>query len=109
MMAEPLTERFFHRDDALGIEEIYQEAFRIRQPEAEKIREQIRDTIDACRHGFTDPAENISEEDREFLQFYSMIISLGCDIYIKKRIMEKLIDAYNQQNKRDGKDRKKKE
>ena len=100
-LAEPLNERFFRKEDALGIEEIYREAFRVRETQTQKIQEQVREIFDACRHGFSDLSRSVSEEEREFLQFYSMMISLGCDIYIKKSIMEQLIDAYNAQGRTD--------
>ena len=36
--------------------------------------------------------QNAPEEDRESLQLFSFICSLAFDVYVKKLLMEKLID-----------------
>ena len=94
-LAEPLTDRFFSQSGSPGLEQIYQEAFRINAQEADQLRDQVQSYLENSRSGFADPSLNISDEDREFLQYYSLILSLGMDIYIKKRLMEQLIDAFH--------------
>ena len=34
-----------------------------------------------------------NEQDREFLQLFSFICTLSFDVYVKKQIIEKLIDS----------------
>ena len=45
-------------------------------------------TFEAARASFADAPE----EDREFLQIFSFICMLSFDVYLKKQLIEELID-----------------
>ena len=53
--------------------------------------------------------EDLSEKDREFLQTFAFICELSFDVYIKKTLIEKMIDSLPQEDKKESKKDAKKE
>ena len=83
----PLTERYFQNEE-LPLDAIYTETFRHLDGRIPHIREDIEKSAALSSLSFQD----VPEEDREFLQLFSLITSLTMDVYIKKRVIEQLID-----------------
>ena len=86
---KPVTDRFFNSDQNYNIQNIYKEIYSFGK---EQINETIRSAMDSCRkaaHSF----EDAPKEDREFLQFFCFICLLSFDIYLKKEVIEKMIDS----------------
>lgn len=85
----PLTERYFNSGRELNLQKIYEEVFSLEEEQVEHLKENLK--RDYHRAGETFSEEE--EEDREFLQTFSFICMLSYDIYIRKQIIEKLIDG----------------
>ena len=85
----PVTDRFFRDDRDFSIQDIYEEIYHLGR---EQIQATIRDVMDNF-HTAAASFEDCPEEDREFLQLFAFICLLGFDIYIKKEVIEKMIDA----------------
>ncbi len=49
------------------------------------------------------------KKDREFLQTFAFICELSFDVYIKKTLIEKIIDSLPQEDKKESKKDAKKE
>lgn len=86
-LLEPLTEKYFQNDETLNIEAIYSEVFSLEQSQVDKLAKDITDKFNISRRTF----EN-AEEDQKFLQLFSFICQLSFDVYVKKQLIEKLID-----------------
>lgn len=86
-LLEPLTEKYFQNDENLNIEAIYSEVFSLEQSQVDKLAKDITDKFNISRRTF----EN-AEEDQKFLQLFSFICQLSFDVYVKKQLIEKLID-----------------
>lgn len=87
-MFEPLTEKFFS-NDKVNLEMIYREVFEL---EKEQINTLIKDVIKKytkSKEIFEDPK---FDSDREFLNTFSFICMLSFDVYVKKTMIERLID-----------------
>lgn len=87
----PLTDRFFNTDKSYNIQDIYEEIYSLG-------REQINETIRSVMEGYHTAShsfEDAPEDDRDFLQLFSFICLLSFDIYLKKEVIEKMIDALN--------------
>ena len=76
-LLKPLTEKYFKNDKDFGMEEVYKEVFSLEKGELEKLQ------------------KDAPEEDREFLQLFSFICILAFDTYMKKTLIEKLVDSLN--------------
>lgn len=85
----PMTDRFFNSEEKFRIQDIYKEIYTLgRDQTAETLRD-IMDKFHTASHSF----EDCPQESREFLQLFSFICMLSFDIYLKKSMIEKMIDA----------------
>lgn len=85
----PLTERYFNGGQELNLEKIYEEVFSLEAEQIRRLKENLKDDYARAGETFTEEAE----EERDFLQTFSFICMLSYDIYMKKQIIEKLIDS----------------
>ena len=88
-LLEPLTERYFHNDGNFNMQSIYEEVFSLERQEVEKMKQDVIDKYHIASEIFPDA----EEEDRQFLQTFSFICLLSFDVYVKKQVIEKLIDG----------------
>ena len=102
-LLEPLTERYFHNDGNFNMQSIYEEVFSLERQEVEKMKQDVIDKYNIASGIFPDA----EEEDRQFLQTFSFICLLSFDVYVKKQVIEKLIDGLPK--KETGKKHKEKE
>ncbi len=87
----PLTERFFQSDSDISLEQIYQEVFQMGHDELQLIEEDIKRLYQRSSEAFADAPK----EEGEFLRAFSIICLLSFDVYVKKQLIEKIIDDYN--------------
>lgn len=99
-LLEPLTERYFHNEGDFNMQSIYEEVFSLERQEVEKMKQDVIDKY----HIASDIFQDAAEEDRQFLQTFSFICLLSFDVYVKKQVIEKLIDGLPK--KETGKKRK---
>ena len=92
----PLTDRYFATGKDLNLEKIYEEVFSLEKGQIEQLKETL--TKDYERAGNTFAKE--AEEDKEFLQLFSFICMLSYDIYIRKQIIEKIVDTMPKQSEK---------
>lgn len=84
----PITEKYFTGEGALTLEDIYNEVFSLEQGQVERLKEDVKVKYRLAEETFGEAAE----EDREFLKTFSFICLLSLDVYVKKMIIEKLVD-----------------
>ncbi len=87
----PITERFFEPKDSISIETIYAEAYELSEEWVGSICRDIMDSWHTASNSF----EDCPDEDRESLQLFSFICMLSFDIYLKKQVIEQMIDGLN--------------
>jgi len=85
---KPMTDRFFNNDGDFGIKEIYDEVYSTGK---KQISESCRDILSKF-HASSNSFKDSPEEDREFLQIFCFICMLSFDIYVKKEVIEKMLD-----------------
>lgn len=84
----PINEKYFHADGELDVTHIYDEICALEKSRTPLLQESIREVFSASQKSF----EDVPEEERDFLQYFSFICMLSLDVYVKKQIIEKLID-----------------
>ena len=87
-LLHPITEKYFHTDSPISISRIYDEVCAFEKERTKLLQKDIESMYNNSMETFTD----IEGEDREVLQFFSFICSLSLDVYVKKLLIEKLID-----------------
>ena len=90
-LLKPLTEKYFKNDKDFGMEEVYKEVFSLEKGELEKLQKDMEEKYAVAKETF----KGAPEEDREFLQLFSFICILAFDTYMKKTLIEKLVDSLN--------------
>ena len=89
MLLKPITEKYFHTDSEVDITHIYDEVCAFELERTKLLQKDIELIYTNSMETFSD----VPEEDREALQFFSFICSLSLDVYVKKLLIEKLIDT----------------
>lgn len=88
-LIQPITEKFFNSDDNFSIEDIYEEVFSLEKGQIEALKKDVEAKYECAGETFKDAPE----EDQEFLKTFSFICLLGFDVYMKKLLIEKMIDG----------------
>lgn len=84
----PLTSKYFHSEDDLNISKVYEEVCTMEKAQIEYLMGDISEAYHKAEEAFPDAAE----EDREYLTLFSFICHLSFDVYVKKLLIEKLVD-----------------
>lgn len=89
----PLTESFFGKgEEELDFEAIYQEIYAFEKQIKSELGADLQATFDKAKTSFSDAPE----ENRESLQMFTFICLLGFDVYLKKQMIERIVDHMNQ-------------
>ena len=88
----PLSEKYFpkNRENGLTLEAIYQKVLQDNTKKHPSLTEEILSTWKESRNSFS--SYPLSEEEKEYLDDFSFIYQLSYDIYLRKQIIEQLID-----------------
>ena len=101
----PITEKHFHAEEGIDIASIYDEVCESDKKRTHILQEDIKSAFEASKDTFAD----VEGTDKELLQYFSFICMLSLDVYVKKQIIEKLIDlasAGKDSDKKEKKDKK---
>jgi hypothetical protein len=85
----PLTEKYYGGTSEIGLEEIYKEVFSYERDQMDNL---IKDVIRKFNKSNESFSQIEKEEDKEFLNTFSLICMLSFDVYVKKQMIEKIID-----------------
>ena len=98
----PVTEQHFHIDSGLNLSDIYEEVFSREALQMDRLKEDIRAKFEDSCLTFTDT----DSEDQEYLQLFAFISELSFDDYLKKHMIEMLIDQLREESIPDSKTKK---
>ncbi len=84
----PITEKFFQNGESFNLESIYREAFSMEESQIEALKADVAEKYRVSQETFQDAPE----ESRDFLKKFAFICALGFDVYVKRLLIEKLVD-----------------
>lgn len=84
----PITAKHFCSGANPPLTDIYQEVFSLEDDQMERLKEDVKNKFEASRTTFPDA----EEADREYLQLFAFISELSFDVYLKKQMIEMMID-----------------
>lgn len=90
-LLNPLTDKFFNKEELPDLEYIYSEIYNMEKAQIASLSKDVVERTQVAKEAFLD-VEN--EEDKDFLQLFSFVGLLSFDVYMKKNIIESLIDDY---------------
>lgn len=91
----PLNEKYFGTDKEFNLQDIYNEVFSMEYDQIDSLKKDIIKKFRTSEKTFTE----VPEDEREFLQLFSFICLLGYDVYVKKLLIEKIIDGMAEEKK----------
>ncbi len=86
---DPISTNFFQQQNGISLDDIYQEVFDI---QLENINAQVRDMIRKLNKSNETFRSVKDEEKRKILTNFSFICMLSFDIWVKKSVIENIID-----------------
>lgn len=99
----PITSKYFKKGSEIDIETIYEEVFSMTAEETERLKKDVIAKYDSAMRTF----EDASGEDVEFLKLFAFVCALSFDVYMKRIIIEKLIDSMRDKKPESGNSKKK--
>ena len=90
-LLNPLTEQFFEGNDTGSLDDIYKQIYNLCKGEISGISKAVLEKAHLSEEAFSTVEDT---DSREFLQFFSMVSLLSFDVYMKKNIIESLIDDF---------------
>ena len=95
---EPLREKYFSTDSALQLSDIYREVCEMEKSRIEPMKASVREAYGKAQSSF----ENVPDgEEKNELQLFTFLCSLSFDVYLKKMMIEKIIDELASKDKKE--------
>ena len=84
----PIAEEFFPGNGSLKLQEVYQEIMDLELEQIDPLIKYVTKKFNKARSSFS----NADEKEQDFLQKFAFICMLSFDVYVKKQVIENLID-----------------
>lgn len=85
----PITKRHFKSKEEMDMEAIYSEVFRLEEDEVKELIDDMMHKFEISESTFMDAPE----DEKDALQLFSFICLLSYDVFVKKLLIEKIIDG----------------
>lgn len=84
----PLTDKFFSSEGEYDMERIYEDVCNFQKSRVNDLQEEVR----MCFENAEALCKDAPEEESRYLQIFAFICNLSFDVYVKKLLIEKLVD-----------------
>lgn len=91
----PLSEKFFQKEDTISLDKIYKEIYNYERSQMGDIARGISRSQRDSENLFSNVED---EDDRKYLQLFSLVCMLSFDVFAKKHVIENVIDELNSLN-----------
>lgn len=92
----PITAKYFGSVSEVELKDIYEEICEAEKDRVDFTQKDIAKIYQNAQKLF----ENVPEEDQEYLRTFAFICGLSFDVYVKKQLIENLIDELPQPSKK---------
>ena len=99
----PITEHHFNASASLSLSDIYLEVFSLEHDQMERLKEDILAKFEAAKTTFPD----VEEEEQSYLQLFAFISELAFDVYLKKQMIEDILDQLREEDSSASENKKK--
>lgn len=94
-LLKPLKEKYFSSENNLELSDLYREICEMEKSRIALLKDSVTESYKQSASSFSDLPEG-SEKDE--LQLFSFLCSLSFDVYLKKTMIEKIIDELSSEN-----------
>lgn len=91
-LLSPITGKYFGEEEDFTMTDIYEEVCALQKSRIESTEKDIARIYRDSMNTFEGVPEEVPAEDLEMLKKFSFVCSLAFDVYVKKQVIEKLID-----------------
>lgn len=95
-LLDPITTKYFGGINEVELKDIYEEICEAEKDRVEFTQKDIAKIYQNAQKLF----EDVPEEDQEYLRTFAFICGLSFDVYVKKQLIENLIDELPQPSKK---------
>ena len=95
-LLNPITDKYFQSQEKLDLTSIYEEVFSMEKEQIEVLKKELLKDYQTAQNTFTDAPE----DEQDFLKLFSFICLLSFDVYMKKTIIEQMIDSLRDKDPR---------
>ena len=88
-LLNPITDKYFKSQEKLDLTSNYEEVFSMEKEQIEVLKKELLKNYQTAQNTFTDAPE----DEQDFLKLFSFICLLSFDVYMKKTIIEQMIDS----------------
>lgn len=88
ILLKPITENFFQGEKDFNLEDIYREVFSMEEKQIQALKEDVVRKFRVSQDTF----QEAPAEEADFLHKFAFICTLSFDVYVKKLMIEKMID-----------------
>ena len=86
---QPLREKYFSGNGPVQLSDIYKEVCELEKSRIAPMKASVKEAYEKSQSAFSDMSEG---EDQDELKLFAFICSLSFDVYLKKMMIEKIID-----------------
>ena len=101
-LLKPLTDRYFQNGQVFDLESVYKEVVVLEKEQLEDLKKDVVEKFRRAEDSFTE----VTGEEQEFLQKFALICLLSFDVYVKKMMIEHIIDGMNPEPEHNSKKKK---
>ena len=84
----PITEKTFDKEESLDMTSVYEEICQMEKSRIDDLKKDVTNSYELAMDSFSE----LPPEEKEYLQLFAFICNLSFDVYVKKQIIEKMID-----------------
>ena len=84
----PITEKTFDKEESLDMTSVYEEICQMEKSRIDDLKKDVTNSYELAMDSFSE----LPPEEEEYLQLFAFICNLSFDVYVKKQIIEKMID-----------------
>ena len=103
VLLAPLSEKYFTEDHD-KLDHIYNEIVKIEKLQLLELCKEVEAREELSKRAF----KNAPEDEREYLQLFSFVCMLSFDVYLKKQMIEQIIDEMRAEKKEQDPEKDKK-
>ena len=83
-----ITEKTFDKEESLDMTSVYEEICQMEKSRIDDLKKDVTNSYELAMDSFSE----LPPEEKEYLQLFAFICNLSFDVYVKKQIIEKMID-----------------
>ena len=102
----PISDKYFRPDASPSLSQIYTEVFSMEQEQREHLKHDVIQKFESAKKTFSHL--DALPDEKEYLQLFSFLSELAFDVYLKKQMIEKIIDELRDEHKEIREQKKKK-